>query len=665
MKSLRLLTLVLLLTGAAAADEGMWLYTQPPLQQLKQRYDFQPSQQWLDHLQKSSVRFNSGGSGSFVSSEGLVMTNHHVAADALQKLSSKEHDYLKTGFYAETRDHEVPCLDLELNVLQSIDDVTDRVNAARGEAARRAVIIAIEQEATPKGAAFRNDVVTLFRGGRYQLYHYHRYTDVRLVFAPEFRAAFFGGDTDNFEYPRHDLDVAFFHVYENGQPVHPHDYLKWGNGVKDQELVLVSGHPGHTNRLNTLTDLRYLRDHQYPTQLNYLRRREVMLTTYSERSLENEREAHEELFAVQNARKARLGGLQALQDPTMMAAKKRSELALRAAVARDAKLRASDGDAWSQADRATAALASFQDRYLMLEAGRGFGSTLFSIARTEVRLADESLKPNRDRLREYADSHRASLEQKLYSASPIYKPFEIVKLADSLGLLAETLGEDDPLVVRVLAGKSPLERATELVSQTHLDDVAFRHHPGPDPMIDLARLVDPESRALRHRYENEVVGPLQQAYNKIARATLTTQKADLYPDATFTLRLSYGKVAGLPGIPFETTYAGLFQESAAHLGEGAFEVPPSWTRAKPHLDLSTPLDFICTTDIIGGNSGSPVVNRAGEVVGLIFDGNLDSLALDFVYNDTRARALAVDSRGILTALREIYAAPRLADEIVK
>ena len=689
-------TLAMLLTGAGAAgaDEGMWLYNQPPLKQLKERYGFQPTPAWLDHVQKASVRFNSGGSGSFVSSQGLVMTNHHVAADALQKLSSAEHDYIKEGFYAPTREQEVRCLDLELNVLQSIEDVTARVNAAvpagassaQADKARRAVIIQIEQEATPKGPGYRSDVTTLFRGGKYQLYRYKRYTDVRLVFAPELSAAFFGGDTDNFEYPRHDLDVAFFHVYENGQPVHPDSFLKWGNGVKDGELVMVSGHPGRTNRLNTYQDLLYLRDHQYPSLLNSLRRREVLLNTYCERSPENQREAHEDLFGVQNSRKARLGGLQALQDPALMRAKYDAEQSLRRAVEADPKLRAAYGDAWEIAEKATRTLATFNDRYVLLEGGRAFGSTLFGIARDEVRMAAEKTKPNSDRLREYADSHRPSLEQSLFSKRPIYKDFETVKLADSLALLAETLGEDDPTVVKILAGKSPKERAAQLIEGTGLQDVEARKalaasgaiSSSQDPMIQLALLVDPESRELRRRYEQEVAEPLQQAYNKIAQATLAVQKGDLYPDATFTLRLSYGKVTGIPGtplltppaaplkggpVPYTTTFGGLFQESAAHLGEGIFAVPPSWAKAKDHLDLSTPLDFICTTDIIGGNSGSPVVDREGDLVGLIFDGNLDSLALDFVYSDKRARALAVDTRGILTALRQIYNCPKLADEI--
>ena len=669
--------------GVAGADEGMWLYNQPPLRQLKQ-YGFQPTPEWLNHLQKASVRFSSGGSGSFVSAQGLVMTNHHVASDALQKLSSAKHDYLKKGFYAVNREQEVRCLDLELNVLQSIEDVTDRVKAAvpaqassaEAEKARRAAIISIEQEATPKGPAHRNDVVTLFRGGKYQLYRYKRYTDVRLVFAPEFGAAFFGGDADNFEYPRHNLDVAFFHVYEDGKPVHPDSYLKWGNGVKDGELVLVSGHPGRTNRLNTYQDLLFLRDHQYPMHLNYLRRLEVLLNTYSERSPENRRQAHEELFAVQNGRKARLGGLRALQDPALMRTKLETEQALRRAVQADPKLQALYGDAWQIAEKAVHTLAGFYDRWVLLEGGRAWGGSLVGMARTQVRLAAESAKPNAERLREYTEAQRASLEQTLFSAQPIYKAFEIAQLADSLALLSETLGQDDPTVVQVLAGRSPQERAAQLIEGTQLHDVSFRKklaaggwsaiQASQDPLIKLALQVDPESRELRRRYEQEVTEPLQQAHNKIALARLATEKDEIYPDATFTLRLSFGKVMGIPGnppIPHTTTLGGMFAESAQHQGGPGFEVPASWVKAKPKLDLKTPFNFICTADIIGGNSGSPVVNRQGEVVGLIFDGNLDSLALDFAYSDQRARALAVDSRAILTALHKIYHCPKLAQEI--
>jgi len=682
-----LLTTVLLTASLpAGADEGMWLYNQPPLQQLKSRYGFEPSADWLNHLMKSSVRFNSGGSGSFVSPDGLVMTNHHVAAESIQKLSGPGKDYLSDGFRASRREQELPCLDLELNVLQSIEDVTPKIQAAirpgmtsdEAEKARRAAINTLEQ-AESKSSGLRCDVVTLYRGGAYHLYRYKRYTDIRLVFAPEIGAAFFGGDSDNFEYPRHCLDMTFFRVYENGQPLRSEHYLKWSkSGVQDQDLVFVSGHPGRTNRLNTVSHLKFFRDVQYPSTLDYLRRLEVLLNLYSERSAENRRQAQDERFGVQNSRKARGGGLQGLQDPAIMREKMAREQALIQAVQADPALRSQLGGAWGEVDKALVELGKIYPRYVMLEQSRAFHSELFAKARTLVRASLEWPKPNAERLREFAESHRKSLEQSLFSAAPIYAELEEVLLADSLGLACELLGAEDPMVQKILGSRSPKERARELVGQSRLADPEvrkqlaqlsadeLRHH--PDPMIALAWLVDEESRALRSRYEKNVSEPLEQAYSKIARAALATGSAhDLYPDATFSLRLAFGKVQGYRdgsvAVPHTTTLGGLFDKSAAHDNQPPYRVPPSWNQARKRLDLKVPFNFICDADIIGGNSGSPVVNRQGEVVGLIFDGNLDSLVLDFLYSNQRARALAVDARAMLATLRQIYDMNGLADEI--
>lgn len=675
-----------LLSTPLAADEGMWLYNQPPLQQLQSRYGFQPSPEWLDHLMKSSVRFNSGGSGSFVSSDGLVMTNHHVAADSIQKLSGPGKDYISDGFRATRRDQELPCLDLELNVLQSIEDVTPKIQSVirpgmtgeEAEKARRAAINTLEQ-AESKASDLRCDVVTLYRGGAYHLYRYKRYTDIRLVFAPEIGAAFFGGDSDNFEYPRHCLDMTFFRVYENGQPLRSEHYLKWSKtGVQDQDLIFVSGHPGRTNRLNTVAHLKFFRDVQYPSTMDYLRRLEVLLNLYSERSAENRRQAQDERFGVQNSRKARGGGLQGLQNPAMMREKIAREQALIQAVQANPELRSQLGEAWHEVDRALAAFRSIYLRYVMLEQARAFHSDLFGKARTLVRASVEWSRPNAERLREFAESHRKSLEQSLYSPAPIYAELEKVRLADSLGLACELLGAEDPLVQRILDDLSPKERARQLVSQSRLADPEFRKQLArlsadelrrhADPMIGLAWLVDDESRNLRSQYEKNVSEPLEQAYSKIARAALATRSSpDLYPDATFSLRLAFGKVHGYRDgsldIPFTTTLGGLFEKSQAHAGQAPYQVPASWQRARSRLDLKVPFNFICDADIIGGNSGSPVVNRQGEVVGLIFDGNLDSLVLDFLYSNQRARALAVDARAMLATLRQIYDMNGLAEEI--
>ncbi|MGO8745818.1 MAG: S46 family peptidase [Thermoguttaceae bacterium] len=674
-----------LFSNPSRADEGMWLFNNPPRKILKEKYQFDPSDEWLAHLRLASVRFNSGGSGSFVSSDGLVMTNHHVGADALQKMGDKDKDYMKTGFYAKTRREEVRCLDLELNVLQSIEDVTSRVNAAvkpgmtPAEAfrARRAATNTIEKESFDK-TGLRSDVITLYHGGLYHLYRFKKYTDVRLVFAPEQQAAFFGGDPDNFEYPRYDLDICFFRVYENGKPAKIKDHLEWSKaGAGDGELVLVSGHPGNTDRLNTVAHLDFLRDRVFPFTLRLLFRREVLLRTYSERIKENARQAMEELFGVENSRKARLGGLAGLQTPAIMEQKQSEERKLREAVAADPRLKEQIGDPWSQVAAAIKVYGKILDDNSLLERGTAFNSHLFSLARGLVRMAEESAKPNPQRLREYTESSRDSLTMQLFSEAPIYDGMEIATLADSLSMYLEIAGAENPLAKQVLAGKSPQERAAELVRGTQLKDVAVRKKlaeggvkaiaESQDPMIQLARLVDPAARAVRKTYEEKVEEPLRQAYGKISKARFALYGTDIYPDATFTLRLAFGVVSGYEElgtrIPPWTTIAGLYERSAEHDNQPPFNLPESWVTHKGQLNPATPLNFVSTADIIGGNSGSPVVNRKGEFVGIIFDGNIQSLVLDFIYTEDQSRALAVHSSAIREALRKVYGASRLADEL--
>jgi hypothetical protein len=678
-----ILALALLLALPLVADEGMWLFNHPPRQILKQRYGFDPSQAWLDHLQKASVRFNSGGSGSFVSASGLILTNHHVGLDCLQKISTAKHDYVATGYHAKTAAEEVKCVDLELNVLQSIEDVTDRVKAAvtsgmsgaDAQRARRAVMNTIEQESKEK-TGLRSDVVTLYQGGQYHLYRYKRYDDVRLVFAPEVQAAFFGGDPDNFEYPRYDLDICFFRAYENGKAVHQADYLKWSStGAKDGELVFVSGHPGRTSRLNTVTHLEWFRDSTYPYTLNLLRRREVLLGNYSERSLENERRAHDDVFGIKNSRKAYIGRIAGLQDPAIMQKKIDAEAALRQKIEGDPQLKAQYGEAWDQVSAAFRAYRAFYIEFRYLEGETAFNSHLFDYGRTLLRLGDEKTKPNADRLREYRESNMESLKQSLYSEAPVYEDMETVTLADSLSSWVE-VAPNDPLLKAVLNGKSPNERASELVRGTKLKDPAFRKQLGEggkaavdaakDPMIEVARIVDARSRELRKEYESNVDEQLTQAYAKIANAVFKTSGGETYPDATFTLRLAFGTVKGYEEngkqIPWDTTVGGTFAHSAAHNNAPPFDLPKSWAAKKAELkDDKTPFNFVFTADIIGGNSGSPVVNRANEFVGIVFDGNLQSLPWDYQFDDRQGRALAVHSAGILDALRKVYH----AEDIVK
>lgn len=682
---------------ATFGDEGMWLYNNPPRALLKERYNFEPTDAWLEHLQKSSVRFNSGGSGSFVSPDGLVMTNHHVGADDIQKLSTKENDLLSNGFFARSRDQELKCKALELNVLQSIRDVTAEVNAAVPEGAspadsfkaRQAKIAEIEKAAADDANGIRADVVTLFAGGAYHLYTFKKYTDIRLVFAPEKQIAFYGGDPDNFEYPRYCLDCAFFRVYENDKPFKTEHYLKWSpNGAKDGELTFVSGHPGRTSRQQTNAELEYLRDTGFPFLMQRLNRLEVVLGAWVNRSESNRQRGEDELFGIQNSRKARFGGLAGLQDPQLMGRKVEEEKKLRQFIEmqinnrraktpeESAMLEAAKNafDTIAAAEKLRAEI--FKD-FAMLEGRGGFNSAYFGIARTLVRAAEEKGKAPGERLQEFGDARLPSLEQQLFSDEPFYDDFETLKLADSLSLFASTYGMSNELVQQVLAGKSPRERAFELVSGTKVKDVAERKRlyeggqaaleGSTDPMIQLVKILDGPSRAIRKRVETEIDEPKRQAYSALAKARFAMQGTNTYPDATFTLRLAFGPVKGFvedgKEVPAFTTMAGLYERSKDQGNRGSFELPKLWEQKKDSIDLNTPFNFISTADIIGGNSGSPVVNTNGEVVGLIFDGNIHSLVLDFIYDDAKARAVSVDSRAMIEALRKVYDAGSLADEL--
>lgn len=665
------------------ADEGMWLYTNPPRQYLQERHNFEITDAWLDHLMKSSVRFNSGGSGSFVSEDGLVLSNHHVGADALQKLSTPEKDYLRDGFQARRLDDEIKCVDLELNVLESIEDVTARVNAAvpasvsaeEAVLARRKVIAEIEKESQDQ-TSLRSNVITLYQGGAYHLYRFKRYTDVRLVFAPEQSVAFFGGDPDNFEFPRYNLDVALFRVYEDGKPVRVRHHLAWSkSGAQEGELTFVSGHPGRTSRLLTWAELEYLRDIQYPYTLGRLKQLEVLLQSWSGRSGENARRAKDDLFGYQNSRKALDGGMAGLLDPALMGRKAEAEkqfrLRLEASGEYPDALAAYERIAVAQKEIARIAL-----RYRLLEAEHGFNSDSFSIARHLLRAGDERPKPNGERLPEFSDSQRESFELELFSDKPLYEDLEILKLTDALITLANRLGSSDPIVQTVLAGQSPRARAAELVRGTRVREVAFRKklyeggapavRAANDPLIELARAIDVEARELRKQIEAHTETK-KQAQAALAKARFALEGTGSYPDATFTLRLAFGVIQGFEEngrriAPF-TTYTGLFERNALMNNQSPFDLPERWLKGKSALDLNTPLNFINTADIIGGNSGSPVVNRAGEFVGVIFDGNVYSLVLDFAYDDVQARAVSVDSRAITEALDKIYGARDLVQEL--
>lgn len=667
------------------SDEGMWLYDDPPVEVLQAKYGFTPTPQWLEHLQKSSVRFNNGGSASFISEDGLVISNHHVGADALEKLSTEENNLLANGFYAPSQAEELKCHDLELNVLISMEDVTDKVSAAvtadmkpeDAAKARRAVMSKLEQESLNE-TGLRSDVVTLFQGGKYSLYRYKRYTDVRLVFAPEAQIGFFGGDPDNFEYPRYNLDISIFRVYENNAPAKVPHHLSWSmKGVSENELIFVSGHPGSTERLITMDELKAERDLVLPYVLQRLNRMEVLYTSWAARTQENARRAHESILGVQNGRKALGGRFAGLLDPSLMAKKTAEEKTLKDAMAKSDTFK-DTLQAYQQIAEVEKSGKTDYVAYRMWEGAHAFNSRYFGIARTLLRNAEEKCKPSEDRLREFRDSNKVSLELGLFSTAPIYDDFELLRLTDALKFVVEKLGFDDPLVQKVLAGKSPEARALELINGTKLKNVDVRKElyrlssediqKRNDPMIELARVVDAQARALRKMYEaqSEVS---KQAHDKIAKARFALMKGHTYPDATFTLRLAFGIASGYEEggkqLPFQTTIGGMYQHAKAHDYISPFDLPESWMKAVDKVDLTTPCNFVSTADIIGGNSGSPVVNRAGEFVGIIFDGNIQSLVLDYAYSETQARATSVNCQFILEALRKVYHADALADEIVK
>jgi len=671
------------------SDEGMWLLNDPPKELLKEKHKFDLTDGWLERAMKANVRFNSGGSGGFVSAEGLIITNHHIAADALQKLSTKDKDLFALGFYAKTRADEAKCPDLELNVLQSIEDVTGKVNAAvkadlkpaEAAAARRAVMSDIEKESLAK-TGLRSDVVTLYQGGAYHLYRYKKYTDVRLVFAPEQGIAAFGGDVDNFEYPRHGLDFALFRAYENDKPAKCEHFLKWSEtGPKENDLVFVTGHPGTTNRLETLAKLIHRRDYTLPYTLYRLRTMEAALTQYGDQGPEQRRQAATALHSAANSRKAFSGQLQGLLDPAILKQKEDEEKKLFILFFAEPGQLASPGtkkfDTLPTVKIADAqkTYRTFEKEHALIETGHAFSSDLFGIARHCVRLADELPKKSPDRLREYRDSNLDSVKFGLFSPAPIYKDLERARLQASLTFLAENLGGDHPTVKLVLAGKNPAKRADELVNSELYDpevrkklvDKPSLLADSKDPMILLAKAVDAEARKLRKRYEDEVEEVERQAYAEIAKARFAALGKSVAPDATFTLRLAFGVAKGYEvdgkTLPFHTTFGGAFERAAAMKNREPFELPERWVKGKDKLDLNTPFDFVSTADTIGGNSGSPVLNRDGELVGVNFDRNRHGLVRNFVYTEVQARHVAVHSRAILEALRKLYDAGDLVKEL--
>jgi hypothetical protein len=676
--------LALFLTFPSFADEGMWLFNMPPKDLLQKRYGFSMTREFLDHLRLASISFG-GASGSFISPEGLVLTNHHVGQRALQNLSTSDRDLMKTGFYALTRADELKVPGMELRVLEDIQDVTALVtgaeksgmSAVEAAEARQKAIAGLEKDTFDK-TGLRGVVVNLYSGGMYHLYKFRVFNDVRLVFAPEYLVAFFGGDQDNFTYPRYDLDICLFRIYENGQPFKSSDYIKWAtSGVREGDLVFCSGHPGSTGRLLTYAQLEFLRDTSYPFSIANYKRRRAYMQAYSRQGAEQARVALRNLFGIENSLKAITGYQSGLLDPKLMAKKLSNEQALREAVRKSPELEREYGRAWDEIAAAEKDCATFFKPYMFFERANGFYTTYFTLARDIVRMAMEKPKPNADRLHEYRDSNLPSLERRLLSPSPISDDFETLKLSDSLAQLQEELGELQE-VRWILGGRSPREAARELVGGTGLGDIAFRKklleggldavYQSSDTMIKLALLVDPLSRGLRSRYEKEVEAVETRNGARIARVLFKLEGTSIPPDATGTLRLSFGVVKGYVEngrkIPFETTFSGLFEKSRKAGNKDPYELPANFLKKERAVNPAVPVDFVATIDSIGGNSGSPVVNRRGELVGVLFDGNIQSLPTRFVYDDTISRSVMVHGQGIIEALLNIYDAKPLVAEIL-
>jgi len=673
--------LSLLSSTISRAAEGMWTLDNLPVAQLQSQYKFKPTQAWIDKVMHASVRLAQGCSGSFVSPSGLVLTNHHCASRCIEQLSNSESNYVRTGFVARARNAEMKCPELEVNQLQQITDITDKIKAATKDKEGTAYKAALNAASARESSAClgknrtntRCDVIELYHGGRYHLYRYRRYQDVRLVWAPEMAAAFFGGDPDNFNFPRYDIDASLLRVYDNGKPVSSSDYFRIkAAGAEPKELTFVSGHPGSTQRELTVAQLETLRDMRIPRILMLYSELRGVLEQYQKSGAEAGRIAESDLFSTENSIKAFRGQQIALQSPELMDQKRDAEHKLQQFVAEQEEF-STTAAAWQDIAKAEKIYREIGDRHFFIETSRGFMSKYYGFARTLVRGAAERAKPNNERLPEYTDASLPQLEQSLFSAAPVYPEYEKLKLAWSLTKLREWLGADDPLVRKVLGKETPEQLAERLVEGTTLKDPAARRalweNPNAiaesdDPFIQLARVVDEDSRVVRRRYDTEIDGVEQRAGQAIAEARFAMSGTKAYPDATFTLRLSFGEVKGWQEgekqiAPF-TTFGGAFQR---HTGAEPFALPTSWLLAKSSLKQDTKLNFVTTNDIIGGNSGSPVINRNAELVGLVFDGNIHSLGGAFGYEAETNRTVAVHAAALLEALRKIYSAPELLKEL--
>jgi hypothetical protein len=686
--------LLVLVCGRAETDEGMYTFDNPPLEAWKTDYGFEPGGGWIEHIMQSAVRFNNGGSGAFVSAHGLVVTNHHVGFDCIQKLSTAEKDFVEEGFTALKLEDEAPCPDLELNVLVSLEDVTQRVTAAAKGAAddaeagklRRMETAKIEKECQDD-TGLRCDVTALYGGGQYTLHRYRRHTEVRLVMAPEQQAAFFGGNFDNFTYPRYDLDFSLFRVYEDGKPYQPPHFLKWSKtGPAEGDLVFVIGNPGSTGRLLTVSQLEFLRDVKYPNRLRTFKRIKDVLEAYADQSDEHARQVKKDLFSYDNALKAYRGLLEGVTGQGLLEKKKKEEAEFKKALKKHPGIFEKTRDSW---DRIAAAQEAHADihvaRYLVSAlVGR---SEILRRAVAIVQLVAEKKKPNEERLEEYRDSALPSLELDLFSDAPIYRELEKTMIENSLNEILDVLGKDHAVAKAALGDDTPAGIAAGVSEQTALGDVKKRRKlvdkganlgqkqweksavVSMDPAMQLALRLDPIVRELKRRYEDEVESVERSEGLLLAEARFEVFGKNIPPDATFTPRIAYGTVKGYEAegtlVSHKTTFYGLFARSAAFGGAAPFHLPPRWLKKKKNLDMAAALNFCYTADTIGGNSGSPVINRKGELMGLNFDRNFSGLGSRYYYyEEEKARAVAVHSAGILEALAGIFEAPSIVQELL-
>jgi hypothetical protein len=682
-----IITLIAMPGATALGDEGMWPFNYVPKVMIKQRYGFDVADQWLLNIQRGTARFDNGGTGALVSANGLLITNYHVALDAIQQLSTPQRNIIKDGFHAPVREQELKVPKLEINFLMSIEDVTARLNeavkpgmsAAEAEAARRneSVRVAAESE---KATGLVSNVMIFYHGARYGLYRYKRYRDVRLVFAPESDIATFGGETDNFTYPRYGFDMALFRIYENDQPVKVENYLKWSpTGARPDELVFVAGHPISTERLNTVAHLEYLQTAELPLVLKQLKRQSVLLRRYTAKGEAQSIRVKEQLFNCENGIKALEGRFQGFQNPALMERKRREEADFRKLVSADPKKQQEYGDAWEAIERSRKSLATYEPERRFLDELWGFNSDLFRIAREHVRLAGERAKPESERIPGFNDALLKRLENKILGSKLVLDDFEEMKLADSLAFMSKELGTEHPVVRMALADKSPEARAAELIAKSKLNDLDYRKQlvaggqraveESDDPVLALMRVIDPRGLALRKRFQEEVLSVDRASYPKIGRARYSIYGTQMYPDATFTLRLSYGTVRGYSEnnkkLPPFTYFSGLFERAARYHHRSPFNLPGGWLAKQQELTLKTPLSFVTTHDVVAGFSGSPVLNKSGELVGLLFDSNLQALTGKVAYDGRQSRAIALDARGIIEALNKIYGATELVAELTR